>query len=185
MAMHAGNGLPFDIWNDIVAIVEDRNDLVQLCLVNSMINRIAARRLYTSLSFGKAKNIAKCYRTMMGNAILAGHVVALRFASTRYYTFDLSVYSEDRTANWLPAAAFLRLIFRLIGCLVNLKELDFPYDFGQYAISLAFSVNLGQLRPRLSKFGFTNLYGCSALPLLRTQSSLEYLLLEYSIFLAT
>ncbi|EJT99706.1 hypothetical protein DACRYDRAFT_117889 [Dacryopinax primogenitus] len=169
--------LPYDIWVEVVCHVEDQCDLIHFCRTNSMLSQLTTRRLYTSVFFDNIVEIAKFYRTVGGNDLLAAHVIALQLDLQRYASFvNISSY---RRHGCLRAPSYLRLIFRLIGNLPNLKELKFGSHLTDELMSQSFSINLGQMRPRLTNFTFTRLLECSALPVLRSQSSLESLCLHY------
>ncbi|EJT99704.1 hypothetical protein DACRYDRAFT_117887 [Dacryopinax primogenitus] len=165
--------LSYDVWSDILRYAK-RQDLIRLCLVSSMFNRIAAKRLYLSVRFFDVPDLYPFYRTVRGNPILAGHVAALEL--------DMRSYKNDRMSkrHITDAPAFMRMIFHLIGQLDNLKKICFKFRILNSLVCKAFSINLGHMRPRLSSFRFYGLFECSALPVLSSQSLLETVALEYS-----
>ncbi|EJT99698.1 hypothetical protein DACRYDRAFT_109804 [Dacryopinax primogenitus] len=177
MALQKIVALPYDIWKEIVGLVEDRGDLVRLCLVNSLIAPIAGKRLYSSPVLNDIVNTAMFYRTSIGNPTLAEHVTTMKLELD--YIFWVG---RNFLVGWqeVQAPAYLRLFFRLINQLVNLKELNLRSRESQgRTMSQALSVNLSRMRPRLSSFPFIGLFQCSARPVLRSQTSLESVHLAY------
>ncbi|EJT99716.1 hypothetical protein DACRYDRAFT_109822 [Dacryopinax primogenitus] len=184
MATPATILLPFDVWHNIVLLIEDQADLIQLCLINSNIGAIATKCLYRAVNLSSLLNIVHFYRAVVKHPFLASQTVALSLRLGNHdFQGKVSEYdtcSPDQVSQAARPSAYLRLMFRLIHVLVGLKTLHLatPHSFSQPRIPISFSVNLGRIKRPLSSFTFHAHGQPSVLPILLTQTSLEELCLH-------
>ncbi|KZT55869.1 hypothetical protein CALCODRAFT_337798 [Calocera cornea HHB12733] len=171
MAVNCGIELPYDIWDEIIFFIENRDDLVELCLVNSTIGRIATTRLYRKVSFDHLSPLHNLHRSISRRPLLAQQVVAM------------SVNLDGLLCRVVPPSAIcagMRLLFHLLHKLVNMKEFTLVWNAQGHvyfeSLEQCFSRSLGQLQQPLSRL---TLHGIPAIHALRTQVALVELELRY------
>ncbi|EJT99729.1 hypothetical protein DACRYDRAFT_117908 [Dacryopinax primogenitus] len=187
--------LPFDVLEQIIPLVTDPHTLIQLCLVSPMMGELAAKQLYKSILLDNVLTIIKLHRTLAGNTFLSSQVSSL--------TLDIRVtFEENRRAprqvmeraggqltqrdicgKWvMQAPAYLRLLFRTIGQMRNLRKIATIEFIGFAEVSTAFFACLCHLRPGLFSLKFDSILPCeiNLNDLLSSQPRLEEL--EFIIY---
>ncbi|KZT57488.1 hypothetical protein CALCODRAFT_508795 [Calocera cornea HHB12733] len=117
--------LPHELYEAIIAFVPSRADLLQLCLVNSLLHDIAVRYLYCHLRLKDFKRAIGACRLILKKPEVAGYITQLEADFGEVPDWIVHQWPKPKIFLHTFAPAYCRVMFRAFRLMGNLQHLTF------------------------------------------------------------
>ncbi|EJT98425.1 hypothetical protein DACRYDRAFT_110870 [Dacryopinax primogenitus] len=127
--MKMGNGslpeLPPELYEHIIAFLDDRRDLLRICLTNSILHDLAARYLYRRLRIQDFRRAVAACILLVKRPHIAAYVTQLEADFGEVPDWIVHQWPKPRIFLNTFAPAYCRIMFRAFGSMNQLEHLTF------------------------------------------------------------